>query len=381
MPKQPQSHCLNCGYHFRGRAFPHCPRCGQKRDGRLTIGSVFENLMSSYFALDSRLANTFIPFFFKPGKVAYEYIKGKRKRYLSPSQTYFFFSFLFFFLLTTIYAKKWDASLINSIKLGVSDGLQMNFMVDGDTINVVEGAKLNAPKDSLKTSTFNSTQTKLTNANAATNPSDSIKTITQNDSTTTLPKQAQLEPELDSIFSEINPNYKEITALINEGKTNAEIYEAMYPNGPYEKYKRLDDYFQYNLFRNKGKGLLITFISQLAIGLFVLLALFSLVLWLLHIRRKFSLAEHFVHTVYFFSFLFALLIICIIGNLYLPSVWWWVGASAASLWYLLRSLRVVYEQPRWKSILKFLMLIFLTNAFILPVILIVVFLLSMIQYS
>ncbi|ANM31221.1 hypothetical protein ABI59_19045 [Acidobacteria bacterium Mor1] len=79
--------CPNCGTPDP-RAF--CPNCGQRQtDRRLSLRTLLRELPSRFFTLERGLPRTFIDMFRSPGKVAFDYVCGARKRYASPL-TYFF---------------------------------------------------------------------------------------------------------------------------------------------------------------------------------------------------------------------------------------------------------------------------------------------------
>ncbi|MFZ3274830.1 MAG: DUF3667 domain-containing protein [Lutibacter sp.] len=92
--------CLNCVQPLL-KEENFCSCCGQKNTtGRLSFNNFMNSLFSGFFSYDSRFWRTFIPLLIKPGKVAKEYILGKREKYVNPFQLYLQVSILFFLILS-----------------------------------------------------------------------------------------------------------------------------------------------------------------------------------------------------------------------------------------------------------------------------------------
>jgi len=89
--------CLNCGTALSGQ---YCGNCGQRARSRLI--SLWELLSDSFgdlFELDSRIWRTLGPLLVRPGKLTYEYLQGRRTRFMPPFRTYLVLSILFFLML------------------------------------------------------------------------------------------------------------------------------------------------------------------------------------------------------------------------------------------------------------------------------------------
>jgi len=91
--------CLNCGRKLNGEDY--CPDCGQLNDSsRPGFWSFISESLSSFLAFDGRFFRTVKNLFFKPGKVAREYIAGKKVSYLPPLRVYFISSIILLFLIS-----------------------------------------------------------------------------------------------------------------------------------------------------------------------------------------------------------------------------------------------------------------------------------------
>jgi hypothetical protein len=86
--------CLNCGAALSG---PYCATCGQRQtDLRVSFWHLITEALHEAFELDSRIVRTVVPFLFRPGQLAREYVAGRRTRYSSPLRIYLFCSFAYF---------------------------------------------------------------------------------------------------------------------------------------------------------------------------------------------------------------------------------------------------------------------------------------------
>jgi hypothetical protein len=110
-----QETCKNCGTTFRGR---YCPECGQSvRDFQKPFGMVAIDFLGNVAAFDTRLWHTIKPLLWQPGKLTREFLSGKRVRYVPPFRLLFFFSFVFFLLLSFHYKGVLRAHLKDTEKL------------------------------------------------------------------------------------------------------------------------------------------------------------------------------------------------------------------------------------------------------------------------
>jgi hypothetical protein len=89
--------CLNCGKALTGQ---YCGNCGQRARSRLiSMWELLSDAFGDLFELDSRIWRTLGPLLVRPGKLTYEYLQGRRARFMPPFRTYLVLSILFFLVL------------------------------------------------------------------------------------------------------------------------------------------------------------------------------------------------------------------------------------------------------------------------------------------
>ncbi|MGI8951314.1 MAG: DUF3667 domain-containing protein [Chitinophagaceae bacterium] len=80
--------CKNCGRSFH-KNYKYCPYCGQTAVvERLNFSEIFHDFFHAFIHTDKGIFLLLKKLTYKPGKIAREYIEGKRKKYFNP------FSFL-----------------------------------------------------------------------------------------------------------------------------------------------------------------------------------------------------------------------------------------------------------------------------------------------
>ena len=79
---QPDTNCLNCNEKLTGK---YCFNCGQKADTqRFRMSSLWsQRFWDETFQLNRGLLRTLVQLYYRPGRIAAEYIGGHRKRYFN----------------------------------------------------------------------------------------------------------------------------------------------------------------------------------------------------------------------------------------------------------------------------------------------------------
>ena len=106
--------CTNCGAQFDT---PYCGQCGQQKSKRLQMGTMFKTALNQFLHFEGGLLSTIYHQFRKPGMVAGQYIKGRRKNWYNPIK-YAFFSL-------TVYALSVNFFKLNLHPHGMNDPNQI----------------------------------------------------------------------------------------------------------------------------------------------------------------------------------------------------------------------------------------------------------------
>ena len=333
-----QINCSNCEAILE-HSFHFCSQCGQKVNERITFRLLFHSLVNSIFSFDSTLFTTLPPFLVKPGRVPSEFIKGKRKKFVPPISMYVFLSFIFFLVFSAFFVKKWDKKLTDYFA-----NISNEQMTNVDSLRKLEAGSLFFEISEL--------------------PTDSLT--------------------IDSLNNEMkNSAFAKKDSLIKAGFSNEEIIEELNKDGE-ENNSFLEKVFQHtelNFLRNKGKGSIALFFSQLSIVIIVNIIFFGLLSKLLYIRRSFNLPEHFVHTLYYFNFLLLLAIFCSLCYLAFPVNYWFFVFYILAIFYLFFSMKEFYKQSYLKTALKAFLLTFGFFPFVLGVSLFIMAFLTIYQYG
>ncbi|MEQ3691183.1 MAG: DUF3667 domain-containing protein [Flavobacterium sp.] len=308
--------CLNCNTPL-DVSEKYCHYCGQLNSTKkITVSDFFEEFFSNFYAYDSRLRNTFFFLFSKPGFVAKQIINGKRQTFANPFRLFLSITILF-------------------------------FIVD----NIQENSSTKASINSPSTKTENDTLFLSSKFHK-----DSIYT--------------SKELFKDSISS-INEYSYQITSfrnynLKNPNHSSKEAFKILdYEDNRINRflYNKAQSLKSNNLKREVGDYL----ISKLPFLIFISLPFITLIFWLVFYSKEHNYADHLVFTYTFYTFLFIILFINTLLNFISSSfsdIFLIVSFSILFPVYLYKSLRYFYENSRWITILKFVLL----NLLFIPII-------------
>jgi len=332
--------CLNCKAELHGR---FCHNCGQENiEPKESIWGLIVHYFNDLTHFDGKFFSTLKYLMFRPGFLADEYVKGRRASYLNPIRMYIFTSAIFFIIFFTIY----DEESVMGGGRGNDDTKDsvslLNTKVKGDTI--VTG---NAAIDSILAEGQKEEKAERKNKKKA-DTSGNVKFSIR-------PDRYRSHAHYDSVQKALPADERDgwFQRIFNRRQISIR-----------EKYGD-DDKTLIRVWLN-------LLIHQFPKLLFLSLPLVALILKLLYVRRKqFYYVDHVIWTVNLYIFGFILLLIGM-GISYLGEVSGWgiFGWIIGGLWiyalyYNYKAMRVFYKQRRAKTIVKFILLNFMTQLTIL----------------
>lgn len=291
-----QAGCPNCGHPFETED-NFCARCGQENHThKLPVRHFLVELLSGLFNFDTKLLHTLRDLFWPPGLVIREFNANKRNRYVPPLRLYLFTSVLFFILLA------WTTS---RLEIGANDVVAVN-QPDG-VPGRAQGLTLDFGDEELTDSTLNVLSERPTLTDAV----------------------------IDSALTAINiePGFWSRAAVrIGVNARAGSTRKAAYVQNIFAQFSKL---------------------------MFVLLPLFALLLYLLHVRSGLYYTEHLVFALYFHTVIYILIAVRLLAGQLLDLSDATVVLIPIAVVYLAWSMRVAYQRPWWATILRMLLLVFL----------------------
>lgn len=331
--------CLNCN-HPLDISDKFCPNCGQKNSTkRLSLKDFVDEFLANFYAYDSKVKKTITILFTKPGIAAKEFIDGKRQTYANPFRFYLSISLIYFIFsgLVTKFSNEsvvdLDQTIIKKSQEKDSSKTTINQFNLKDSNSPVQIDTGNDKKDTLNKNKFYS-EKQIASFGFFKRTSHKIKTYAHffDVSKTTYPTKI-----LDSLQHE-------------KSTWNLYLLKKTY------QFKKLDEEDNYG---KKGFNKFFEYLMEkFPFILFISLPFLTIVFSLLYLRKKLSYAEHMVFVFNFMTFVFLLIfteeIISLLINIDLS----WLFIFIVPI-YFYKSLRNFYQQSRWKTILKFVILSFL----------------------
>ncbi len=292
---------------------------------------MMRHAISDYFHFDDQFFSTLKPLLFKPGKLTVEYNTGHRASYLHPVKMYIFISVIYFLVLfqtgndNKLY-KIQDGGSKTETKEGL---LQANAAID---------KTINDPH------TGENTILGLKAAKEA-----NIESIKRLDGDTS--SAAETDTVLFGVSVGKFKNYDQYLADQKKLPENKR-------DGLFKKMFTKNMLYYHERFGSQAKEMVIeNFNHTIPKMMFLILPLFALILYITFIRDKKFYVEHMIYSFHLhcFFFLFTAFImlfqaITSIGNSIMQ--WIYFAATIYIIWYIYKSLRVVYHRSKFRTITK-----------------------------
>lgn len=350
--------CLNCG-HPLDLTDRFCAYCGQiNTTKRLTLKDFISEFVLSVFTYDSKFWHTLKDLLFKPGTITRYFVDGKRFHYANPFRFFLSASIFYFILVSAFSFFENDASKSNDINFyNSSDPVEEEQLeaIFQDSI----GSKLQGmPKgvNAIISESLEEAQKEAIKNNRENIRRDSVKKASGR------PYEYVIEKDLDTLqtaerffkkFELFQSFHKETditdtaTALdslnYTASKTNIWLYNKMEVIDRVEK--NPVRFLQYLL-------------SKTPFFLFFFAPLFALFFWLIYSKKKANYMEHLVFIFHIFSWIFVVLLICLIPDKLLPTSGLLAGIILFLIgpFYFYKALRNFYDQSRTITVIKFVFL-------------------------
>ncbi len=299
-PIPKSANCLNCG-HELGQEAAYCPECGQRnRPNPLPVSVFIGDFFRDYFTVDNKFFASFAMLLLKPGELSRVFDNGKRRKYIPPLRMYIFVSFVYFLLLA-LFTGMGDDPSFTGLKPKAD-----NHLLELDSLVL----------DVKRSSDFDEFVLRY----------DSLR----QDFNESL-------MQFDSMFvMSDGANKAGLSAYLSHRFEQGSRKIAEYP----EMYKRV-------------------LLKSLSVGLFFLLPLFALLLYLFYHRRAPYMLSHLVQSTHLHAFLFVLFSVALVAYKLSP---YFLHALLAllGLWYAYRLLRSALHSARalrFSAIMHWLLLI------------------------
>ena len=343
--------CLNCNAELHGR---FCHVCGQENlEPKESFGHLVRHFFEDITHFDGKFFITVKDLLFKPGFLSKEYVKGKRASYLHPVRMYFFTSFVFFL----IYFGFYKSDLLKINPKGIITASQKIKQLEKEKKVLNQSLK----EDSLPALAQTIINTKVQKI-------DSVIRLLQKDSTAIDKIQAE-ENEFTGTVVSLNDdkNYRSENEYDSIQKTLAENKRDGYFTSIVER-KNIEIKKKYKTKEEILNHLSENFKHRIPQLMFVVLPLFALLLQLLYSkqRKKFYYVSHAIYSIHLYTAVFVMLLIAMLLGSAIHTIFhikteWFSGiAFIVILLYWYKSARNFYEQSRLKTILKLVILSFLS---------------------
>ncbi|WP_339608178.1 DUF3667 domain-containing protein [uncultured Roseivirga sp.] len=357
--KRRSTHCSNCESALE-ESYNFCPTCGQSNtDNNITFSILIREFLDNYLGVDSKMANSIMPFLFSPGKLTNRFQDGKIKHFIHPVRLYLVLSVVYFFVVSHLLSFDLRELGDDSFNIPARADIE-ELRNDPDFAILTDSLKIEALNDSLVRqfigiNNFNVLYDSLVsrydsaiinNTEVALNAVDLIAINEDEhflDKTNRWARDRHLSDDdfMDSLMG---------------GKGRYKIFNVTDTTSS-EDARHLKSQVR-KVFKNEEgfKGFIL---GNLPIMMFLLIPLFALVLKVVYARRNHLYIKHIVHALHVHSFayfMYAISLLVIFKLLVGHVQWQWIVGITTFIGvstYVYISFLNVYKQGWFKTLVKF----------------------------
>ena len=353
--------CLNCD-HPLDVSDKFCPNCSQANSTKkLVLKDFFDEFLSSIVNYDSKLLKTLYTMLLRPGTITKDYISGKRVSYTNPFRFLLSLAFIYFLIFS------YDNSFSNLDKISEQFDEKMDrtgpvsFSLKDGSI-AVDSADIKRQIDDVDQLGDSLLHQKILPKNAV----DQLDSV--------ISKKQIKEIDTDSL---ILHDPKGFFKKLNKGSSTSVFFEKMNYfmilirhdsiqsidqailkyEVPDNDINNLAFKFSSSVLRawNKPSAFINATLSRMPFVIFFFLPLFTVFIWLVYIRKKYTYTDHLIFSFHNQSLLFILLIISLLIDAVFNTASEGLFVFVFAL-YLYKSMRNFYGQGRFKTIVKYIFL-------------------------
>ena len=335
--------CTNCG-HPLDMSDRYCPNCSQANSTKkLSLKDFVDEFFSSLISYDSKLLKTLSALLTKPGKITRDFISGKRVTYTNPFRFLLSLSIIYFLMLNfsadfssldrfgegqakSVFGKTGNFLIPSNEQLN-SDGKEIKFQNDDQFFKAI---------DSLKLTESLNEQDSIIMAN----PTSHFKSVENK----TLLDRFGSKREFFNLYQTQEKIYE-----------FADIPEVLEISTTRENKAAFNAAISFSRFKKQPGSFLSSIVSKLPFAIFFFIPVFTLFIWLIYIRKKYTFTEHLVFSFHIQSLLFILLIVSFLVD----SIFGFFSFPLFILIfavYLFIAMLKFYEQGKFKTIVKYVFL-------------------------
>jgi hypothetical protein len=334
--------CLNCSTELQG---PFCHYCGQPDKRLLRFFPVLiREFFEDFLELDSRFTRTMKPLLFQPGRMTRDYLDGRRFRFTPPMRLFIFSSMLFFILAATLAS---NAIEVGDVRFDGDDNIQLNTTLDQEELaEAIESGDADRIQEVVEKA--------------------------RQEAEAAQQEQAEESSEAgESAEEEEEPRRRDFNLNLNGEQWDRETNPVILPLVP----DSINDWINDEIENSPQKAeeieqnpdiIVDKVFELLPATMFIMLPFVALLFKFWYMFAKKYYVEHLIHALHNHAFLFVVFIITLLNNALIGwqdpqgiSAFWqsltWIN-TAIYIWipvYLFISLRTVYQQNWFLTILKF----------------------------